>query len=37
MNKNYLTDLSKQFEDKILIVTGSTQGNGAETAKTISS
>ena len=33
MNKNYLTDLSKQFEDKILIVTGSTQGNGAETAK----
>ena len=33
MNKNYLTDLSKQFEDKILIVTGSTQGNRAETAK----
>ena len=33
MNKNYLTDLSKQFEDKIVIVTGSTQGSGAETAK----
>ena len=33
MNKNYLTDLSKQFEDKIAIVTGSTQGSGAETAK----
>ena len=33
MNKKYLSDLSKQFEDKIVIVTGSTQGNGAETAK----
>ena len=33
MNKNYLTDLSKQFENKIAIVTGSTQGSGAETAK----
>ena len=33
MNKNYLTDFSKQFENKIAIVTGSTQGSGAETAK----
>ena len=32
MNK-YTPDLSSQFKDKIIIVTGSTQGSGAETAK----
>tara|TARA_B100000959_G_scaffold179947_1_gene188213 strand:- start:148 stop:999 length:852 start_codon:yes stop_codon:yes gene_type:complete len=32
MNK-YAPDLSSQFNDKIIIVTGSTQGSGAETAK----
>ena len=32
MNK-YSPDLSLQFKDKIIIVTGSTQGSGAETAK----
>jgi len=32
MNK-YSPDLSSQFKDKIIIVTGSTQGSGAETAK----
>ena len=32
MNK-YATDLSLQFKDKVIIVTGSTQGSGAETAK----
>ena len=32
MNK-YVTDFSSQFKDKIIIVTGSTQGSGAETAK----
>ena len=30
---NYATDLSSQFKDKVIIVTGSTQGSGAETAK----
>ena len=32
MNK-YVSDNSKQFDGKIIIVTGSTQGSGAETAK----
>jgi len=32
MNK-YLPNLSSQFKDKVIIVTGSTQGSGAETAK----
>jgi NAD(P)-dependent dehydrogenase (short-subunit alcohol dehydrogenase family) len=32
MNK-YAPDLSSQFKDKIIIITGSTQGSGAETAK----
>ena len=32
MNK-YSPDLSSQFKDKVVIVTGSTQGSGAETAK----
>ena len=30
---NHVTDLSSQFKDKVIIVTGSTQGSGAETAK----
>ena len=32
MNK-YAPDLSSQFRDKVIVVTGSTQGSGAETAK----
>jgi len=32
-NQKYLIDTEKQFEDKVVIVTGSTQGSGAETAK----
>ena len=32
MNK-YSPDLSSQFKDKVVIVTGSTQGSGAEKAK----
>ena len=32
MNK-YITEVAKQFEGKVVIVTGSTQGSGAETAK----
>ena len=32
MNK-YVTNLSSQFKDKVVVVTGSTQGSGAETAK----
>ena len=32
-NKEYLIDIKKQFENKVIIVTGSTQGSGAETAK----
>ena len=27
----YLSDTTRQFENKIIIVTGSTQGSGAET------
>ena len=33
MNNKYTPNLSEQFKDKIIIVTGSTQGSGAETAK----
>lgn len=33
MNNKYLPDLTKQFNDKVIIITGSTQGSGAETAK----
>ena len=33
MNKEYLSDQKTQFKDKVIIVTGSTQGSGAETAK----
>ena len=32
MNK-YISNQSQQFEGKVIIVTGSTQGSGAETAK----
>ena len=37
MSEKHVTDLSKQFNDKIIIVTGSTQGSGAETAKLLAS
>ena len=33
MTNKYLQDLSTQFNNKVIIVTGSTQGSGAETAK----
>ena len=33
MNKDYVTDLKNQFKDKVIVITGSTQGSGAETAK----
>ncbi|MDC0057283.1 SDR family oxidoreductase [Alphaproteobacteria bacterium] len=33
MNTDYIADQTKQFNDKIVVVTGSTQGIGAETAK----
>ena len=33
MNKEYFSDQKSQFKDKVMIVTGSTQGSGAETAK----
>ena len=33
MDKKYVNDLSCQFKDKVIVVTGSTQGSGAETAK----
>ena len=33
MNKEYISNLSYQFKDKVIVVTGSTQGSGAETAK----
>ena len=32
-NDNYISDLKTQFKDKVIVVTGSTQGMGAETAK----
>ena len=32
-SNNYTLDLKKQFEGKVIIITGSTQGSGAETAK----
>ena len=37
MSEKHITDQSKQFQDKIIIVTGSTQGSGAETAKLLAS
>ena len=33
MDNKYTPNLPEQFKDKIIIVTGSTQGSGAETAK----
>ena len=33
MTNNYLQDSSTQFKNKVVIVTGSTQGSGAEVAK----
>jgi len=33
MTNKYLQDLSSQFKNKVVIVTGSTQGSGAEVAK----
>ena len=33
MNNKYVTDLKNQFKDKVVIITGSTQGSGEETAK----
>jgi len=37
MANNYTSNQSEQFKDKIIIVTGSTQGSGAETAKLLAS
>tara|TARA_Y100000590_G_scaffold466923_1_gene643904 strand:+ start:3461 stop:4315 length:855 start_codon:yes stop_codon:yes gene_type:complete len=37
MKNKYTQDESSQFKDKIIIVTGSTQGSGAETAKLLAS
>lgn len=33
MTNNYITDTNNQFKDKVAVITGSTQGMGAETAK----
>ena len=33
MTNNYTSNQSEQFKDKIIVITGSTQGSGAETAK----
>ena len=33
MNKKYITDNRKLFKDKVVVITGSTQGIGEETAK----
>jgi NAD(P)-dependent dehydrogenase (short-subunit alcohol dehydrogenase family) len=32
-SNNYTSEIKKQFEGKVIIITGSTQGSGAETAK----
>jgi hypothetical protein len=37
MSNKYISDQSNQFKDKTIIVTGSTQGSGAETAKLLAS
>ena len=34
---NYITDTKNQFKDKVIVITGSTQGLGAETAKLFAS
>ena len=33
MTKKYLTNQTEQFKNKVIIITGSTQGSGAETAR----
>ena len=33
VHNKYITDLNNQFKDKVIVITGSTQGMGAETAK----
>lgn len=33
MNEKYITDNKHQFKDKVIVITGSTQGLGEETAK----
>ena len=33
MNEKYLTDNKNQFKNKVVVITGSTQGIGEETAK----
>jgi NAD(P)-dependent dehydrogenase (short-subunit alcohol dehydrogenase family) len=37
MSNKYISEQSNQFKNKIIIVTGSTQGSGAETAKLLAS
>tara|TARA_B100000953_G_scaffold234940_1_gene196343 strand:- start:149 stop:379 length:231 start_codon:yes stop_codon:yes gene_type:complete len=37
MNNKHTTDHKHQFKDKVAIITGSTQGSGAETAKLFAS
>ena len=37
MNKEYLSDQKTQFNNKVVVVTGSTQGSGAETARLFAS
>ena len=36
-DKNYITDTTNQFKNKIIVITGSTQGIGEETAKLFAS
>ena len=33
MNDKFVTDNKNQFADKVILITGSTQGSGAETAR----
>jgi len=37
MNDKFVTDNKNQFVDKVILITGSTQGSGAETAKLLAS